>query len=109
LRSGERGRFAPAELVSALTVGGHHALGLPGGALAVGAPCDLVAVRRDSARTAGADPAQLVLAAGAADVHTVVVGGQVLVRVGRHVELGEPGPLLAAAITAAWAQPVPAP
>jgi formiminoglutamate deiminase len=109
LRSGKRGRFAPAELVSALTVGGHHALGLPGGVLAGGAPCDLVAVRRDSARTAGADPAQLVLAAGAADVHTVVVGGQVLVRDGRHVELGGPGPLLAAAITAAWAQPVPGP
>ena len=30
---------------------------------------------RDSARTAGADPAQLVLAAGAEDVRTVVVGG----------------------------------
>ena len=38
-----------------------------------------------------------MLAAGAADVHTVVVGGRELVRDGRHVELGDPGPLLAAA------------
>ncbi len=98
LRTGQRGRFDPAELVAALGRGGHRALGLAGGALAVGAPCDLVAVRRDSARTAGADPAQLVLAASAADVHTVVVHGRVLVRDGVHVELGDPGPLLAAAI-----------
>ena len=85
LRTGQRGRFGPAELVAALGTGGHRALGLPGGTIAVGAPCDLVAVRPDTARTAGADPAQLVLAAGAADVHTVVVGGRVLVRDGQHV------------------------
>jgi cytosine/adenosine deaminase-related metal-dependent hydrolase len=64
-----------------------------------------VAVGRDTARTAGADPAQLVLAAGAEDVHTVVVGGRELVRDGRHVELGDPGPLLAAAIERAWRRP----
>jgi cytosine/adenosine deaminase-related metal-dependent hydrolase len=103
LRTGQRGRFAPAELVSVLGAGGHHALGLPGGVIAVGAPCDLVAVHRDTARTAGADPAQLVLAATASDVDAVVVGGRVLVRDGVHVELGAPGPLLAAAISAAWA------
>jgi len=102
LRTGHRGRFAPAELVAALGAGGHRALGLPGGTLAVGAPCDLVAVRTESARTAGADPAQVVLAASAADVHTVVVGGRELVRDGRHVELGAPGPLLATAIAAVW-------
>jgi formiminoglutamate deiminase len=105
LRTGQRGRFAPAALVAALGVGGHRALGQPGGLLAVGAPCDLVALRRDSARTAGADPAQLVLAAGAEDVHTVVVGGRELVRDGRHVELGDPGPLLATAIERAWRRP----
>jgi formiminoglutamate deiminase len=103
LRTGQRGRFGPAELVGALTRGGHHALGMAGGTIAVGAPCDLVAVRTDTARTAGADPAQLVLAAGAPDVGDVVVGGRHLVRDGQHVHLGPPGPLLTAAITAAWA------
>jgi formiminoglutamate deiminase len=105
LRTGQRGRFTPAALVAALGPGGHHALGLPGGTLCAGAPCDLVAVGRDTARTAGADPAQLVLVAGAEDVHTVVVGGRELVRDGRHVELGDPGPLLAAAIERAWRRP----
>jgi formiminoglutamate deiminase len=103
LRTGQRGRFSPAELVGALTAGGHHALGLAGGTISVGAPCDLVAVRTDTARTAGSDPAQLVLAATAADVSQVVVAGRVLVRDGRHVELGAPGPLLTSAITDAWA------
>jgi formiminoglutamate deiminase len=102
LRTGQRGRFGPAELVAALGRGGHAALGLPGGTLSVGAPCDLVAVRLDSARTAGADPAQLVMAAAAADVSEVVVAGRVLVRDARHVELGEPGPRLAAAISTVW-------
>ena len=102
LRTGQRGRFSPAELVTALGSGGHAALGLPGGALSVGAPCDLVAVRLDSARTAGAHPAQLVMAAAAADVREVVVAGRVLVRDGRHVELGDPGPRLATAIAATW-------
>ena len=92
LRTGQRGRFDPAELVAALGRGGHRALGLAGGTLAVGAPCDLVAVRRDSARTAGADPAQLVLAASAADVHTVAVHGRVLVRDGRARRAGRPRP-----------------
>jgi formiminoglutamate deiminase len=102
LRTGQRGRFGPAELVAALSTGGHRALGLPGGTIAVGAPCDLVAVRADSERTAGADPAQLVLAASATDVHTVVVGGRPLVHDGKHAHLGPPGPLLTTAITAAW-------
>ena len=103
LRTGQRGRFAPAELVAALGIGGHAALGLPGGALAVGAPCDLVAVRLDSARTAGSDPAQLVMTASASDVRDVVVAGRVLVHDARHVELGDPGPRLAAAIAAGGA------
>jgi len=103
LRTGQRGRFAPAELVAALGIGGHAALGLPGGALAVGAPCDLVAVQLDSARTAGADPAQLVMTASASDVRDVVVAGRMLVHDARHVELGDTGPRLAAAIAAGGA------
>ena len=98
LVTGERGRFRPAELVGALTVGGHRALGWPdAGRIAPGQRADLVAVRTDSPRTAGSAPDQLVMTAGAADVHTVVVDGRVVVREGRHV-LGDVGRLLAEAI-----------
>jgi formiminoglutamate deiminase len=100
LASGERGRFAPAELLDALTA--HAALGWPdAGRLAPGARADLVAVRLDTPRTAGADPAQVVLAASAADVDTVVVDGRVVVRGGRHV-LGDVGRLLHEAIAPLW-------
>ena len=98
----ERGRFRPAELVDALTVAGHGALGWPdAGRIAPGQRADLVAVRLDSPRTAGAAPAQLVMTAGAADVHTVVVDGRVVVSGGRHV-LGDVGRLLADAIAPLW-------
>ena len=77
--------------------------GRPAGSLAVGAPADLVAVRTDSARTAGAEPASSwSCAPTAADVEVVVVGGLVRVRSGNHVRYGDPGPLLAAAIEKAW-------
>ena len=92
----------PAELIDLLTTGGHASLGDPtGGRLAAGAPADLVAVRTDTPRTAGADPAQLVLVAGSADVDTVVVGGVVRVEGGRHV-LGDVGAMLGTAVRAAW-------
>lgn len=98
----ERGVFTPAQLLELLTSGGHANLGDPrGGRLEEGAPADLVAVRTDSPRTAGADPAQLVLVAGSGDVDTVVVGGVVRVEGGRHV-LGDVGAMLGAAIGAAW-------
>jgi cytosine/adenosine deaminase-related metal-dependent hydrolase len=100
LASGERGRFTPADLLDALTA--HSALGRPdAGRLAVGARADLVAVRLDTPRTAGADPAQVVLAASAADVDTVLVDGDVVVSGGRHV-LGDVGALLQAAIEPLW-------
>jgi formiminoglutamate deiminase len=100
LATGRRGRFSPAELVTALTTAGHAALGWPdAGRLAVGAPADLVAVALDSPRTAGCDPAQLVMAAGAADVRTVVVDGRVVVDDGRHA-LGDVGRLLTDALAA---------
>ncbi|MGH3929954.1 MAG: amidohydrolase family protein, partial [Pseudonocardiaceae bacterium] len=101
LRSGHRNRFTPRQLVDALT--GHGALGWPGnGVLAPGAACDLVAVRSDSARTAGCLPEQIPLAATAADVDTVVVGAAVVAEGGRHVGLGDVGALLAAAIGQVW-------
>jgi len=104
LVTGERGRFRPAELVEALTVAGHGSLGwADAGRLAPGQRADLVAVRLDSPRTAGAAPDQLVMAATAADVHTVVADGRVIVSGGRHV-LGDVGRLLADAIEPLWEQ-----
>jgi formiminoglutamate deiminase len=103
LVTGERGRFRPAELVEALT--GHRALGwTDAGRLSPGQRADLVAVRLDSPRTAGCAPDQLVMAASAADVHTVVVEGRVIVSDGQHV-LGEVGRLLADAIAPLWEEP----
>jgi formiminoglutamate deiminase len=100
LVSGERGRFSPAELVGALTTAGHRALGWPdAGRLAVGQRADLVAVRRDTVRTAGCATAELPLVATSADVATVVVDGRVVVEDGQHL-LGDVGALLAAAIEA---------
>ena len=98
LRTGRRGTLTPHDLVTALTVAGHRSIGRPeAGVLAVGAPADLVAVRLDTVRTAGIDPAQVVMVAGAADVHTVVVGGEVMVHAGEH-RLGDVAGLLAAAV-----------
>ena len=97
LASRERGRFTPAELLAALTR--HAALGWDAGRLAPGAPADLVAVALDSPRTAGCAPDQVLLAATAADVRTVLVGGEVVVRDGRH-RLGDVGRLLRDAIGA---------
>ena len=102
LVTGERGPFRPGSLIHALTVGGHQALGwTDAGALAPGWRADLVAVRLDSARTAGCPPGQLVRTATAADVHTVVVDGRVVVADGEHV-LGDVGRLLAEAIEPLW-------
>ncbi|MDQ3052357.1 MAG: formimidoylglutamate deiminase [Actinomycetota bacterium] len=98
LRTGLRGTLSPAAVVDALTTTGHAALGWPeAGRLAVGAPADLVAVDTSSARTAGTDPGQIVMTAGAADVRTVVVGGRTVVDDGRHV-LGDIGELLGRAL-----------
>ncbi|PPK69887.1 formimidoylglutamate deiminase [Actinokineospora auranticolor] len=96
LRTGQRGRFTPAELVATMTA--HAAIGWPeAGRIEPGAPADLVAVRLDSPRTAGSLPEQALLTATASDVDTVVVGGRVVVSGGAHV-LGDVGALLAAAV-----------
>ena len=103
LASLQRGRFTPSALVDSLTWIGHASLGWPdAGRLAAGQRADLVAIRLDSARTAGVLPAQVVLAAAAADVDTVVVDGVEVVRDGRH-RLGDVGQLLADAIEPLYA------
>jgi cytosine/adenosine deaminase-related metal-dependent hydrolase len=100
LASLERGRLAPAELLRAATA--HESIGWPdAGRLEVGARADLVALRDDSPRTAGSDPAQILLSATAADVDTVLVDGTVVVTGGRH-RLGDVGRLLQEAIAPLW-------
>jgi formiminoglutamate deiminase len=103
LHTGQRGRFSPVELLIAATETGHAALGWPGaGRLAVGAPADLVAVDTETVRTAGCTPEQIILAANAADVHTVVVNGRVVARDGGHDTIGEVGRQLAEQIERLW-------
>jgi formiminoglutamate deiminase len=97
LASGRRGRFTPAQLLTAATAGGYSSLGWNGGRLEIGAVCDLVEIEMTTPRTAGAAVDQAWLAATSADVNTVVVGGVVRVRDGRHV-LGDVGALLGEAI-----------
>ncbi|MFJ3406502.1 formimidoylglutamate deiminase [Promicromonospora sp. NPDC090134] len=103
LAGGRRGAFDPATLVDIATSAGHAALGRPdAGRIAVGAPADLVAVRLDTPRTAGADPAQVALVAGATDVSDVVAGGELVVRDGVH-RAGDVARMLAEAIDEIWA------
>ena len=98
LDSLERGRLSVESLDRVGSEHGYASLGWPeGGSLRAGGLGDLVAVRLDSPRTAGVDPAQVVFAAGAADVTDVVVGGRHVVRAGEH-ELGPVGPLLTESI-----------
>ncbi|GAA3217608.1 formimidoylglutamate deiminase [Nonomuraea helvata] len=99
LSSGKRGNWSAAELLAAATGAGHASLGFPdAGLLVPGAWADLVSVRLDSVRTAGARGLEaVVFAATAADVHSVVSGGRRIVTDGRH-ELGDVGSLLAEAM-----------
>ncbi len=100
LASLRRGRFSPAALVDSLTSVGQASLGFAdAGRFAVGQRADLVAIRLDTVRTAGVLPAQAVMVAGAPDVHTVLVDGQLVVSDGRH-RLGDVGALLAEAVAA---------
>lgn len=98
LTSGVRGRHPASELLEAATRGGYESLGWPeGGAIRVGALADLVAVRLDGVRLAGAPVADLVdtlvFAGSAADIGDVLVGGRFVVRDGAHVSLDVSGEL----------------
>ena len=105
LVSGTRGHLRVEELLTAMTASGAASLGWDAGRIAPGALADLVTVRLDTPRTAGAragDPlAHAVFAATGADVSTVVVGGCKVVDEGRHVTLPETGAALNLAISAA--------
>jgi formiminoglutamate deiminase len=90
-----RGQFSADELVTAATLAGHRAIGWDdAGAIRVGARADLVTLRLDTVRTAGADPVAVpVFAATAADVAHVVADGRVIVRAGQHVAMDVVGEL----------------
>lgn len=104
LRSGGRAGFGPAVLLRFATEHGHRALGQPGGRIEPGAPADLVALDLTTPRTAGTAPDQAPQVASGADVRTVVVGGETIVRDGVH-RLGDVGSLLADAIAPLWEAP----
>jgi formiminoglutamate deiminase len=104
LASGRRGHHRPEDLLAAATGSGMAALGWDAGRLAPGRLADLVTVGLDSVRLAGSRPAeapdQLVFAATAADVTSVVVSGRQVVRDGRHLLAGDVPAALARAIAA---------
>ncbi|WP_258142563.1 formimidoylglutamate deiminase [Arthrobacter sp. MYb227] len=92
LRSGQRGRFAPAEISAAAREGGLRSLGLDEND-------DYLLVRTDSMRTSGSRTAQLPLTATAADIAEVRINGKRVARDGIHTTLGDPADLYTAFFT----------
>jgi formiminoglutamate deiminase len=97
LASGARGRFTPAQLLTAAAADGYASLGWNGGRIDAGAVCDLVAINTSTPRTAGSQLDQMWLAATSADIATVVVGGVVRVSGGQY-DGGDVGAMLDDAI-----------
>ncbi|MBP9919458.1 MAG: formimidoylglutamate deiminase [Dermatophilaceae bacterium] len=96
--TGERGRLTAAELVACGTVNGYQSLGwYDGGVIAPGRLADFVVINSNTPRTVGAKAAELLYAATAADIDTVVVGGRVIVTGGQH-HLGPVAPMLRSAL-----------
>jgi formiminoglutamate deiminase len=92
LESGVRGRHPAGGLLRAATEGGDAAIGWPeAGRIEPGALADLTTIGLDGVRLAGTPPDRLiesvVFAAAPADVRQVIVGGEAVVRDGRHVRL----------------------
>lgn len=89
-----RGHFTPVELVAAAAR--HEAIGWRDtGRIAVGGRADLVVVDLESVRTAGSEPAGVPLCATGSDVRDVLVGGEWVVRDGRHLLVEQPAAALA--------------
>jgi formiminoglutamate deiminase len=88
LATGERGHFSGGSLIDVLTENGYRSLGWEeGGRIAIGALCDLVAVRANTVRTQGVDPEWVPMVASPADVSEVIVGGKMIVHDGAHVRV----------------------
>lgn len=105
LRSRTRGHWTAAALLRAAAADGHVALGWSdAGVIERGAVADLVTVRLDSVRTAGALPRlgaeTAVFAATASDVTDVIAGGRRVVRDGEHALVGDVASALSSAIAA---------
>ena len=88
----ERGNQDAATLLEAAARDGHRAIGWPeAGAIERGRLADFVNLSGDGVRLAGIAPktaaASLVFAATSADVANVVVGGEFVVRDGRHLRM----------------------
>ncbi len=88
----ERGNQDAAALLEAATAYGQRAIGWPeAGAIERGRLADLVNLSGDGVRLAGIAPetaaASIVFGASAADVTNVIVGGEFVVRDGKHVRL----------------------
>jgi cytosine/adenosine deaminase-related metal-dependent hydrolase len=110
LVSGRRGNLRVPALADALTSAGAASIGWDAGRIAVGGLADLVTVRLDSPRTAGARLgdalAHVIFAATASDVTTVVVGGTTVVDEGTHRTVPDVGQDLERSISAALGHPV---
>jgi formiminoglutamate deiminase len=92
LASRVRGNHSARGLLAAATVNGHRSLGWrDAGRIEEGCLADLVTIRMDSVRTAGAGAQHAlenaVFAATSGDIHHVVIGGRVVVRDGAHISL----------------------
>ena len=104
IATGQRGNFRAGALARAASTDGHASLGWPdAGEIASGAIADLITVALDtSPRLAGATPKtvlpSVIFAGSAADVRHVVVGGEDVVRDGRHLLLDDVPAALAAAV-----------
>ena len=98
LASGERVLHSAAGLLRAASEGGHACLGWPdAGRIETGARADLVTVSLGGVRLAGWETEfaldAVVFAAGAADVRSVVVDGEQIVRDGQHANMNVPDEL----------------
>jgi formiminoglutamate deiminase len=103
LASGRRGHHRSVDLLRAATGGGMRSLGWDAGAIEPGRLADLVSLRLDSPRLAGAPRedllAAVVFAATAADVADLVVGGRQVVADGQHLLVEDVSAALAQAIS----------